>query len=107
MLFMVQAQVAQPAGMSNKEFYGVWLKEAEAAVAALKTGAIKALYKVPGKPAVVAILDVNSADEIDQVIHSLPIWKLGYAHMVKDLTWTPLRPYENWAEDLKKLAQED
>jgi hypothetical protein len=36
MLFMLQAQLAKPAGMSNKEFYGIWLQEAEAAVAALK-----------------------------------------------------------------------
>jgi hypothetical protein len=34
--------------MSNKEFYGVWEKEAEAVVAALKAGEIKTLYKVPG-----------------------------------------------------------
>jgi muconolactone delta-isomerase len=107
MLFMLQAQIAQPVGMSNKEFYGVWLKEAEAAVAALQAGAIKALYKVPGKPAVVAILEVNTADDIDHAIYNLPIWKLGYSHIVTELTWTALRPYENWVEDLKKLAQED
>jgi len=107
MLFMLQAQVAKSEGMSNKEFYGILLKEAEAVVAAMKAGAIKAMYKVPGKPAVVAILEVNTADDIDHAIHSLPIWKLGYSHIVTELTWTVLRPYENWAEDLKKLAQED
>ena len=106
MLFMLKAKLAKPAGMSNKEFYGVWQKEAEAAVAALKAGAIKALYKVPGKPEVVAIMDVDTADNMDHAIQNLPIWKLGYSHIVQDLEWTALRPYENWAEDLKKLAQE-
>ena len=107
MLFMMQAQLTKPEGMSNKEFYSVWEQEAEAAVTALKAGAIKALYKVPGQYVVVGILEINTADDIDHTLHSLPIWKLGYSHLVTGLTWIPLRPYENWAEDLKKLAQED
>ena len=107
MLFMLHAKLAKPVGMSNKEFYGVWEKEAEAAMAALKAGVIKALYKVPGSPEVVGILDVNTADDLDHAVQSLPIWKLGYSHIVTDLKWTPLRPYENWADDLKKLAREE
>jgi hypothetical protein len=92
--------------MSNKEFYGIWLKEAEAAVAAIKAGAIQAMYKVPGKPEVVVIVDAATADDMDRMIYSLPLWKLGYAHIVTEFKWTPLRPYENWFEDLQKLAQE-
>lgn len=107
MLFMFHAKLAKPAGMSNQEFYGVWEKEAEAAVAALRAGAMQALYKVPGKAEVVGIMDVNTADDMDHAIHSLPIWKLGYSHIVTEVTWTPLRPYENWAEDLKQLAREE
>ena len=80
------AKLAKPAGMSNKEFYGVWEKEAEAALAVLQAGAIKALYTVPGTPEVVGILEVHSADEIDHAVHSLPIWKLGYSHIVTELT---------------------
>ena len=41
MLFMLKAHISKPEGLSNKEFYGVWLKEAEAAVAAYKAGVIK------------------------------------------------------------------
>jgi len=106
MLFMLKATLAKPEGMSNKEFYAVWEKEAEAALAALKAGVIKAIYKVPGKPQVVVIMDVDTADDLEHAILNLPIWKLGYSHIVKDLEWTALRPYENWAEDLKKLARE-
>jgi hypothetical protein len=36
MLFMLKSHISKPEGLSNKEFYGVWLKEAEAAVAADK-----------------------------------------------------------------------
>ena len=104
MLFMLQVKMAKPAEMSAQEFYQVWLKEAEVAVAGLKAGAIQALYKVAGQDAVVAILDVPSAERLDRAVHSMPIWKLGYAHLVTDIQWTALRPYEEWAEDLKKLA---
>ncbi|MEW6296250.1 MAG: muconolactone Delta-isomerase family protein [Thermodesulfobacteriota bacterium] len=106
MLFMLKAQLTKPQNLSNKEFYGVWLKEAEAAVAALKAGVIKALWKVPGQTQVIAVLEVDSADTLESAILNLPIWKLGYSHIVTSLEWTPLRPYENWYEDLKKLAAE-
>jgi muconolactone delta-isomerase len=105
MLFMLKARINKPAGISNKEFYGVWLKEAEAAVAAHKAGVIKGIWKVAGNPEVVAILDVESADVLESAVLSLPIWKLGYSHMV-NVEWSVLRPYENWYEDLKKLAAE-
>jgi hypothetical protein len=34
MLFMLHSKLAKLEGMSNKEFYGVWEQEADAAVAA-------------------------------------------------------------------------
>lgn len=107
MLFMLHAKMAKPEGMSNKEFYGVWEKEAEAVLAAYKAGVVKAMYKVPGLPEIIVIQDVSTADDIDHALHNLPIWKLGYSHIVTELKWTPLRPYENWADDLKKLAREE
>lgn len=107
MLFMLHAKMAKPEGMSNKEFYGVWEKEAEAVLAAHKAGAIKAMYKVPGLPEIIVIQDIDTADDMDHALHSLPMWKLGYSHIVTELKWTPLRPYENWADDLKKLTREE
>lgn len=106
MLFMLKAHLEKPESMAKKDFYGVWLKEAEAAVAAHKAGVIKAIWKVPGQTDVIAVLDVESADMLEAAVLSLPIWKLGYSHIVTNIEWTPLRPYENWYEDLKKLAVE-
>ena len=105
MLMMLKAHIVKPADASNKEFYSVWLKEAEAALAAKEAGVIQAIWKVAGKPEVIAILDVESGDVLDRAIQSLPLWKLGYAHIVEDLEFIALRPYENWAEDLQTLAQ--
>jgi muconolactone delta-isomerase len=105
MLFMLKAHLSKPAHTSNKEFYSVWRQEAEAAVAALKAGAIKGIWKVAGKPEVIAIMDMPSADDLDRAMHQLPIWKLGYSHIVTDMEIVALRSYESWAEDLKKLSE--
>ncbi len=105
MLFMLKTYISKPANVTNKEFYGVWVKEAEAALGAAKVGAIKGIWKVAGRPEVIAILDVPSADDLDRAVHQLPIWRLGYSHIATDLQITALRPYENWAEDLKELAK--
>ena len=105
MLFLLKAYIAKPANVSNKEFYSVWRQESEAALGAVKAGAIKGIWKVAGRPIIIAVIDVPSADDLDHAIHELPIWKLGYAHIAADTEILPLRPYENWAEDLKELSK--
>src|SRR3972149_7284017 len=99
MLFMLRAYISKPANVSNKDFYTVWRQEAEAAMAAYKAGVIKAIWKVSGRPEVIAVLDVDSHDTLDQAVLGLPIWKTGNSHIGTTLEWTALRPYENWAED--------
>jgi muconolactone delta-isomerase len=105
MLFLLKTTVAKPADVSNKDFYTVWRKESEAALGAVEAGAIKGIWKVAGKPVIIAVIDVPTADDLDHAIHELPIWKLGYAHVAADIDIIPLRPYENWAEDLKELSK--
>jgi muconolactone delta-isomerase len=104
MLMLLHARLRKPESMSNREFYGVWRKEAETALAAKQAGVIQAIWKAAGSPEVFAVLDVESGDAMDAAIQGLPIWSLGYSHLVTELEWTPLRPYEHWAEDLKTLA---
>ena len=105
MEIMFHAKIVKPESASNKEFFEVWRQESVAAIEAVKAGALKHIWKVAGKYEVIAVLDVDDGDQIDEIIHSLPIWKLGYAHIVPELTWTPLRPYANWAEHLNTLSK--
>ena len=100
---MVHAKLHKPDRMSNKEFFGVWKKEAEAALGAVKAGVIKNIWKVAGKYDVIVVISVESVDQIDEIMHSLPIWSLGYDYII-DMEWTILRPYEHWAKQLDKLA---
>jgi muconolactone delta-isomerase len=105
MEFLLRAHLEKPAGTSNREFYEAWRQESVAALAAYRAGTIKAIWKVAGQPEVYAVLDVESGDALDRAILELPLWKLGCSHFVTELEITPLRSYENWAEDLKRLAQ--
>ncbi len=100
---LIHAKLHKPDRMSNEEFFGVWKQEAAAALEAVKAGAIKNIWKVAGKYDVLLVIGVDNADQIDEIIHSLPIWKLGYEYIV-DLDWTILRPYENWAAHLDQLT---
>jgi muconolactone delta-isomerase len=100
---LIYAKLHKPDRMSNKEFFEVWKQEATAALQAVKAGVIKHIWKVPGKYDVFIVLGVDSVDQIDEIIHSLPIWKLGYDYII-DLEWTLLRSYEDWAKQLDQLA---
>ncbi len=102
---LVCVALKQPQGMSNKEFFGLWSQEARAALEAVAAGAIKSIYKVAGKYEVLVIVSVESGDQIDELVHSMPIWAQGYSHLVKEIEWTLLRPYENWAKQLEGLAE--
>jgi muconolactone delta-isomerase len=105
MEIMLHVKLAKPEGIDNKEFFEVWRQESVAALEAVKTGAIKHIWKVAGKYEVIAIFDFENADQMDETIQSLPIWKLGYAHIATEVTWTPLRSYANWAEHLNTLSK--
>ena len=51
-------------------------------------------------------MSVDSVDQIDEIMHSLPIWNLRYDYIM-DMEWTMLRPYENWAKHLDALSASD
>lgn len=105
MEMLLWVKLVKPEGISNKDFFEVWRQESVAVLAALKAGAIKNVWKVAGTYEVIAVLDVNSGDDLDAIVHNLPIWKLGYAHLVPEIRWTPLRSYANWGEQLIELAK--
>jgi len=102
---MLWAKLEKPAETSNREFFEVWRQESVVALEARKAGVIKHIWKVAGKFEILAVLEINEGDDLDVAVHGLPIWKLGYAHIAKDISWTILRPYANWAEQLNELAK--
>ena len=107
MLIMFRARVKKPAGMSRKEFYAIWREEARASVAAIEQGAFQGLWKVAGCHEVVGVFNVPDGDAIDGAIESLPVWAMGHSDWVEEIEFLPIRPYEHWAADLERMAEED
>ena len=104
MEIMMKATLVKPESLDNKEFFGLWLRESLAALGAIEAGAMKHIWKVAGKYEVIAIMEVENGDQMDAALHALPIWQEGFAHVITDLEWTPLRSYQNWSDQLKVLS---
>jgi muconolactone D-isomerase len=100
MLYHLDFRVEYPASMSQKELFSIWTREAEAAVGAKKAGVIVDLWKCVGSRRVIAIVDADGPDMLDQILLDLPIMKENGQHVQIEVT--PLRRYEDFAADIKK-----
>ena len=100
MLYLLDFQVEYPASMTQKELFSIWAREADAALGAKKAGAVVDLWKCVGERRVVAVLNVDGPDTLDQVLMDLPIMKEHGQHVHVEVT--PLRRYEDFAADVKK-----
>ena len=87
-----------PKGLSLDELWEVWEEGTKAALGAMDAGKIVALYKVSGQRRVIGVFDVESTDELDQIIMAgLP--------MAEYLTFEqvlPVREYASFAEDIRQ-----
>jgi muconolactone D-isomerase len=99
MLYLADFHIEYPASMSQKEFFSIWVGEAEAALGAKKAGVVIDLWKCVGTRRVVALVNVNSPDMLDQIVLDLPIMKEHGQHVRLDVT--PLRRFEDFAADLR------
>lgn len=83
MLFFLDFQVEYSATMTQKDLFSIWVKEAEAALNAKKAGLVVDLWKCVGERRVIAVLDVDSPDTLDQINFTLPIMKEMGQHVTK------------------------
>ena len=100
MLYHLDFRVEYPAAMSQKELFSIWVREAEAAIGAKKAGVVVDLWKCVGSRRVIAIVDADGPDTLDQILLDLPIMKEHGQHVQIEVT--PLRRYEDFAADVKK-----
>lgn len=90
-----------PKDWTFDEMWDRWEEEANAALQAKEAGKIVALYKVSGQRRVLAVFDVESHDELDQIIMAgLPI-----AHNIEVAEILPVREYEAFADDVRRRWQ--
>ena len=100
MLYYLDFRVEYSASMSQKDLFSIWAREAEAAIGAKKAGVVVDLWKCVGTRRVIAIVDADGPDTLDQILLDLPIMKEHGQHVQVDVT--PLRPLEDFAADVKK-----
>ncbi len=100
MLYHVDFHVEYPASMSQRDLFSIWAREAEGVAGAMKAGVVVDIWKCVGARRVLAIVNVDSPDTLDQILLDLPIMKELGQHVRVDVT--PLRKYENFAADVKK-----
>ena len=75
MLYHLDFHVEYPESMSQKELFSIWAREAEAALGAKKAGVVIDVWKCVGARRVVAVVNVDSPDTLDQILFDLPIMK--------------------------------
>jgi muconolactone D-isomerase len=103
MLFHLDFRVEYGATMSQQDLFGTWSREAEVALAAKQAGVIVDLWKCAGERRVIAVLDVESHDMLDDAILSLPIMVEMGQHV--DIKVTALRRYEDFAATVNRSLE--
>ena len=101
MLYHLDFHVEYPAAMSQQDLFTIWSEEADAALGAKAAGVVVDLWKCVGTRRVIAIINVDSPDELDRIIFGLPIMKKMGQHV--EVQVTPLRRYEDFAADVKSM----
>ena len=104
MLYLLDFHIEYPATMTQKDLFTIWAREADAALGAKSAGVIVDLWKCVGSRRVVAVVNVDGPDTLDQILMDLPIMKENGQHIHVDVT--PLRRYEDFAADVKKRLAE-
>ena len=99
MLFHLDFQVEYPTDMTQKDLFKIWVEEADTALKAKSQGVVVDLWKCVGTRRVIAIVNIDSPDILDQILLDLPIMKNMGQHVQVQVT--PLRKYEDFAHDLK------
>jgi muconolactone D-isomerase len=103
MLFHLDFHVEYGATMSQQDLFSTWSREAEAALGAKEAGVVVDLWKVAGERRVIAIVDVDSHDGLDEILLTLPIMVEMGQHVHVDVT--ALRRYEDFAGSVNRLLQ--
>ena len=97
MLFFFKARVEHK-DLSIEDLWNIWEKETKVALEGIEAGKIAALYKVSGQRRVLGILDLESHEELDQILMA----GLPMAHYLEFEEIVPIRTYEGFAEDIRR-----
>ncbi|BAZ89963.1 MULTISPECIES: muconolactone Delta-isomerase family protein [Cylindrospermopsis] len=97
MLYHLDFRVEYP-GMTQKDLFLIWTKEADAALKVNDSGVAVDLWKCVGSHRLIAIVDVPTTDALDQILFDLPIMRKVGQHVHVDVT--SLKVYEDFTTDV-------
>lgn len=97
MLFFFKVRVEHES-LSPDELWNIWEKESDAALGAMSAGKLVAAYKISGQRRVVGIFNLESHDELDQILMA----GLPMAHYLEWEEIVPVREYASFAKDVKR-----
>jgi muconolactone delta-isomerase len=101
MLFHLDFHVEYGPDMTQEELFSTWAREAEVALGAKQAGVVVNLWKCVGERRVIAVVDVESHDMLDEILLTLPIMVEMGQHV--DVKVTALRRYEDFASTVNRL----
>tara|TARA_B100000035_G_scaffold308940_1_gene314361 strand:+ start:3941 stop:4255 length:315 start_codon:yes stop_codon:yes gene_type:complete len=99
MLFHIDFCVDYSADMTQGDLFDIWSEETHAALDAKKAGVVVDLWKVVGERRVIAIVNVESVELLDQILLDLPIMQKMGQHVQANVK--AIRTYEGFANDIK------
>ncbi len=99
MLYKLDFTVGYDADMGQQGLFEIWAEEADAALGAKAAGVVVDLWKIVGGRKVLAIVKVDTPDDLDRILFDLPIMKKMGQHVQVDVK--SIRAYEDFAADVK------
>lgn len=100
MLYLLNFTVEYSEAMGQQGLFSIWSEEADAALGAKDAGVVVDLWKIVGERRVVAVVNVESPDMLDQILFDLPIMQKMGNHVQVEVK--SLRRYEDFAADVKE-----
>ena len=98
MLFLLKVQIKKIPDMPVKDFLGFVVKEWEYFIRMRKRGRILAGGKLAGSRGAAAIIEVDSNEDLDQLVTNLPLFPF-----FTDIEITPLVPTDKALTDVKRI----
>ncbi|VAW56406.1 Putative transporter [hydrothermal vent metagenome] len=104
MLYHLDFKIEYSSTMTQNDLFSIWSEEADVALEAKEAGVVIDLWKCAGERRVIAIVNVDTPDALDQILLDLPIMKKLGQHV--QVAVTSLRKYEDFATDVKSRLKE-
>ena len=98
MLFLLKVEIKKIPDIPVKDFFGFIIKEWEYFIRMKKRGRILAGGKLAGSRGAAAIIEVDTNEDLDQLVTSLPLFPF-----FTDIEITPLVPTDKALTDVKRI----